>query len=179
MTSCSCKQRTSAGRPAPHLQLPPRQLCLHDGGDRLTAVLLLSCTSAETDPQQLFVGMFPRVISNVGAGICSPESVKMFAVKLFRVFRRAHAAGAASKPQSHQSAHIRRQGRTLTVVASSPWGAWGESWFQNMLAYLAFMLRGAAVLGFTHVTLIGFSCCCHGNQLLSSLYRLVMVSRTC
>lgn len=85
MTSCSCKQRTSAGRPVPHLHLPPHQLCLHDGGDRLTAVLLLSCTSAETEPQQLFIGMFPRVISNIGAGICSPESVKIFAVKLFRL----------------------------------------------------------------------------------------------
>lgn len=148
MTSCSCKQRTSAGRPVPHLQLPPHQLCLHDGGDRLTAVLLLSCTSAETEPQQLFIGMFPRVISNIGAGICSPESVTMFAVKLFRVFQACSCCRCSLKTsvESHQSPHIRRQGRTLTVVASSPWGR-GESWFQNMLAYLAFMLRGAAVLG--------------------------------
>lgn len=153
MTSCSCKQRTSAGRPVPHLHLPPHQLCLHDGGDRLTAVLLLSCTSAETEPQQLFIGMFPRVISNIGAGICSPESVKMFAVKLFRL---SFSGVLMLQVQPQNLSRVSpvathwAPGPDTNGGGLKPLGGGGnprESWFQTMLAYLAFMLRGAAVLG--------------------------------
>lgn len=145
MTSCSCKQHTSAGRPVPHLQLPPHQLCLHDGGDRLTAVLLWSCTSAETEPQQLLMGMFPRVISNIAAGICSPESVKMLAVKLFSL----SFSGVLMLQVQPQKVSLTNW-HTLGVRARHsrrPWGAGG-----------ILVSKYACIPGF-HAQRQGYRCC--------------------